>query len=71
MMTNTLKWLRDVTQFANAGNLGEFLRIVDKEASLQAEKGRAASVESGSGAGLPEFLGANGNAFPDNVAHLR
>lgn len=71
MMTNTLKWLRDVTRFANAGNLGEFLRMADAQVSLQAENGSMVSVKSGSGAGLPEFLRAEGNSFPDNVAHIR
>lgn len=71
MMTNAFKWLKDVTAYANAGNLGEFLRIAGDAAPAQEGETGMAARKMQSNSSLAEFWHAKGNAYTGNVTPLR
>ena len=70
MVSQTLKWLRDVTAFANAGNLGEFMRVLGRQSPLQ-EKNNRVPMKHLSDGGSRQYWHSGKNPCPDNVIPLR
>jgi hypothetical protein len=65
-----LKWLRDVTTFANVGNQGEFMRVLDRQSPLQ-ENNALIQAKNLPANGAHPYWHSDDGPCPDNVVPLR
>jgi hypothetical protein len=70
VFSQTLKCLRDVTAFANAGNQGEFMRVLDRQSPLP-ENNNPVHMKHLPEASSRQFWHSDESPCPDNVIPLR